>query len=330
MKIAHKLCVFCANIAPSIALNVAPYPHKTASARVSAPNYPASTMNPKPIAHPDAPDAGIAPPAPHSALPAFGLIVVGDEILLGRRADKHIPKVIELLGARALSLSYVHIVGDEPARLVTLLRQACSSGDVVLCCGGIGATPDDHTRQAAAAALGVDLHMHPQARALIEQRMREHSERKNEAFEPTRADNLQRLQMACLPQGAQIIPNPFNRIPGFSVGHVHCFPGFPIMTWPMMEWVLDSYYTPWQHLRDWCELALIVSGRQEAVLTALMQHIEQQWPDVKVFSLPSINHPVYGSHIELGVKGAKQSVQAAFTALQQGLQALGASWQLPD
>ena len=170
----------------------------------------------------------------------------------------------------------------------------------------------------AAAALGVDLHMHPQARTLIEQRMREHSERKNEAFEPTRADNLQRLQMACLPQGAQIIPNPFNRIPGFSVGHVHCFPGFPIMTWPMMEWVLDSYYTPWQHLRDWCELALIVSGRQEAVLTALMQHIEQQWPDVKVFSLPSINHPVYGSHIELGVKGAKQSVQAAFTALQQG------------
>ena len=89
MKIAHKLCVFCANIAPSIALNVAPYPHKTASARVSAPNYPAPTMNPKPIAHPDAPDAGIAPPAPHSALPAFGLIVVGDEILLGRRADKH-------------------------------------------------------------------------------------------------------------------------------------------------------------------------------------------------------------------------------------------------
>ena len=293
------------------------------------PKLPPPAMPANLIAHPDAPD-GIAPPPPHSALPAFGLIVVGDEILSGRRADKHIPKVIELLGARALSLSYVHIVGDEPTRLVTLLRQASTSGDVLLCCGGIGATPDDHTRQAAATALGAGLQLHPQARALIEQRMREHSERKNEAFEPARPDNVQRLQMAHLPQGAQIIPNPFNRIPGFSVGHVHCFPGFPIMTWPMMEWVLDSYYAQWQHRRDWCELALIVSGRQEAVLTALMQHIEQQWADVKVFSLPSIDHPVHGSHIELGVKGTKQSAQAAFAALQQGLQVLGASWKLAD
>ena len=139
MKIAHKLCVFCANIAPSIALNVAPYPHKTASARVSAPNYPAPTMNPKPIAHPDAPDAGIAPPAPHSALPAFGLIVVGDEILLGRRADKHIPKVIELLGARALSLSLYTSWVTSPrawlrscARLAAAAMWCCAAAALVL------------------------------------------------------------------------------------------------------------------------------------------------------------------------------------------------------
>ena len=117
------------------------------------------TMSTERIFHPDAPQ-GIQPPAVHTHLPRFGLIVVGDEILSGRRQDGHVPKMIELLGERGLALSYVHMLGDNRTQLTQLLRQVLASGDVVMCCGGIGATPDDHTRQAAAAAAGVTLALH--------------------------------------------------------------------------------------------------------------------------------------------------------------------------
>ena len=101
----------------------------------------------------------------------FGLIIVGDEILSGKRADKHLPKVIELLAARGLSLAWARYVGDEPDRITADLRDAFASGDVVFSCGGIGATPDDHTRQCAARALDRPLELHPLARELIFERM---------------------------------------------------------------------------------------------------------------------------------------------------------------
>ena len=92
--------------------------------------------------------------------PSFGLIIVGDEILSGKRADKHMSKVIELLSARGLSLDYADYVGDNPDRITATLQRAFASGDVVFSCGGIGATPDDHTRQCAARALGRELALH--------------------------------------------------------------------------------------------------------------------------------------------------------------------------
>ena len=93
-------------------------------------------------------------PTPPSAI---GLIIIGDEILSGKRADKHLPKTIDLLKARGLALDYADYVGDSPERITATLRRAFASGDLVFSCGGIGATPDDHTRQCAARALGQDL-----------------------------------------------------------------------------------------------------------------------------------------------------------------------------
>ena len=90
-----------------------------------------------------------------TTVPDFGLIIVGDEILSGKRQDKHMTRVIELLSARGLSLSHVDYVGDDPDRLTRTLRSAFAQPGVVFSCGGIGATPDDHTRQSAALALGV-------------------------------------------------------------------------------------------------------------------------------------------------------------------------------
>jgi molybdopterin-biosynthesis enzyme MoeA-like protein len=252
-----------------------------------------------------------------------GIIIIGDEIMSGKRQDKHLPKLIELLSARGLMLSWARYVGDDRALITAALRDAFASGDLVFSCGGIGATPDDHTRQCAAAALGVELALHPQARDLILERMRDISAEQGIPFEPDRPDNIHRLNMGQFPVGAAIIPNPYNKIAGFTVQHVHFVPGFPVMAWPMMEWVLDHHYPHLQGGAREMERSVIVYGAMEASLTPLMEDIEARFAGVKVFSLPSVDHPEYGRHIELGVKRAGDPAEA-YAALRSGLLQFGA------
>jgi molybdopterin-biosynthesis enzyme MoeA-like protein len=254
----------------------------------------------------------------------FGVIIIGDEILSGKRADKHLPKVIELLAARGLALAWARYVGDDPARITADLKDAFASGDIVFSCGGIGATPDDHTRQCAAAALGRPLALHPQARDLILERMRDTAAEQGIPFEPDRHDNVHRLNMGVFPEGAAIIPNPYNKIAGFTVDHVHFVPGFPVMAWPMIEWVLDHHYAALQGGVAQREKSVIVFGAMEATLTPLMERIEAGFAGVKVFSLPSVDHPEYGRHIELGVKGSPAQLDSAYAMLLAGLAEHGA------
>ena len=202
---------------------------------------------------------------------AFGLIVIGDEILSGKRQDKHFAKVVELLAARGLKLAWARYLGDDSPRLVQNLRETFAGDDVVFCCGGIGATPDDHTRQAAAGARGVPLVLNPQAKDLIAQHMAE-------IGQPLTPE---RLRMGELPDGAALIPNPYNRIPGFSLGRHHFVPGFPVMAWPMIEWVLDTHY---QHLfgegRE-AERGCLVTGLNEGTLTPLFDAVEREFPGLR-------------------------------------------------
>ena len=259
-----------------------------------------------------------------SQAPEIGLIIIGDEILSGKRADKHLPKFIELLTERGLQLAWAEYVGDSPERITAVLSRAFASGDVVFSCGGIGATPDDHTRQCAAKALGLELALQPQAKELILERMRDVALEQGLPYEPDREDNLHRLNMGTFPVGAEIIRNPYNKIPGFSCkgqgkGVVHFVPGFPVMAWPMMQDKLDAYCQVWGAAPKRIEMSVIVFGAMEATLTPLMELIEKEHPGVKVFSLPSVDHPQWGKHIELGVKGTESSAQKAFVALKKGL-----------
>ncbi|KPU93967.1 damage-inducible protein [Variovorax paradoxus] len=254
----------------------------------------------------------------------FGLIVVGDEILSGKRLDKHMPKVIELLAARGLQLGWAEYVGDVPERITAALARAFASGDIVFSTGGIGATPDDHTRQCAAKALGVPLALHPEAELLIRERMQDTAREQGVAYEPDRPDNIHRLNMGVFPEGARIIANPYNKIPGFSVGDVHFVPGFPVMAWPMIESVLDARYADLFVRTRVLEKSVIVFGAMEATLTPLMQAIEERHARIKVFSLPSVDHPQYGRHIELGVKGDPDLLDAAYGQLIEGLHTFNA------
>jgi molybdopterin-biosynthesis enzyme MoeA-like protein len=257
--------------------------------------------------------------------PTFAALIVGDEILSGKRADKHLSQLIALLGARGLDLAYANYVGDDPKRITATIAHMAASGDVVFSFGGIGATPDDHTRQCAGAALGLELTLHPQAKTLITQRMQETAAEKGEVFDAQHPDNIHRLNMGMFPTGAQLVPNSYNRIPGFSVqttgafGAMYFVPGFPVMAWPMVEWVLDTYYVPYFAVGAWQERSLVVYGAIEAALTPLMLQLEREHDSIKVFSLPSVDHPEHGRHVELGVKGPTQDVQAAFDAMKAAL-----------
>ena len=262
--------------------------------------------------------------APAATPPTFGLIVIGDEILSGKRVDKHLPHFVEVLGQRGLQLAWAEYVGDDPARITATLRRARDSGDVVFCTGGIGATPDDHTRQCAAAAFGLPLALHPEAKRLIQERMADVAREKGQPYEPDRADNQHRLNMGVFPEGARLLPNPYNKIPGFALttpagGAMYFAPGFPVMAWPMMAWVLDNDWSHCFQRGAWQEKSVIVFGAMEATLTPIMERVEAAHPGVKVFSLPSVDHPQYGAHIDLGVKGAPAAAEAAYADLRAWL-----------
>ena len=226
---------------------------------------------------------------PNKAQRRFGLIVIGDEILSGRRQDKHMSKLIELLNERGLSLAWAKYVADDPEQITATFKDSFASGDVVFSTGGIGATPDDHTRQCAALALG------------------------------TKTE---------LPIGSEIIPNPYNQIPGFRIQEHHFVPGFPVMAAPMMAWCLDTYYKDLFHQENWAEQSFIVPKGVESTLTPLMERIEANFPGVKVFSLPSVGDASKGGvyaqrHIELGIKGNANLLESAWIALRTGTQELG-------
>src|SRR5450631_878213 len=167
----------------------------------------------------------------------FGLYVIGDEILSGRRTDRHLAHVISVLGARGLCLAWAQFLPDDRAVLEQALRRSLATDDVVFSCGGIGATPDDHTRQAAAAALDTDVVLHPQARDLIATAVA-----KRGLLDLSTAEGRRVLMMGEFPRGASLVPNDYNGIPGFCVARHYFVPGFPVMAWPMIEWVLDTRF----------------------------------------------------------------------------------------
>jgi molybdopterin-biosynthesis enzyme MoeA-like protein len=258
----------------------------------------------------------------------FGLIVIGDEILSGRRQDKHMSKLIELLNERGLSLSWAKYVADDPDQITATLKASFASGDVVFSTGGLGATPDDHTRQCAALALGTKTQLHPTARELIAARIQLTAEGDPIKADLSRPENQHRFKMGEFPIGSEIIPNPYNQIPGFRIQEHHFVPGFPVMAAPMMAWSLDTHYKDLFHQENWSEQSFIVPKGIESALTPLMERIEASFPGVKVFSLPSMGDASKGGiyaerHIELGIKGNANLLESAWSALRTGTQELG-------
>ena len=232
---------------------------------------------------------------------AIGVVVVGDELLSGKRRDRHLAHVIDTVARRGMQVAWCRYVGDELGRLTETLRQTRLDAVPVFCFGGIGATPDDRTRQAAASAFESRLVAHPDAVAMIEQQFGD------QAY-PTR------IRMAELPEHCRLIPNPYNRIPGFTVNQHHFFPGFPEMAWPMLDWVLASCYA--ERYAPVAEYSVQVRDVTESSLCDLMDVLVQRYPRVKLFSLPRLEPE---RSVELGFRGDPSAVQDAFNDLLEQL-----------
>lgn len=269
--------------------------------------------------------------------PSVHLIIIGDEILSGKRQDKHMSKVLEILDARNMELDSARYLRDDRSTITACLRQAMQQaqvGAVVFSTGGIGATTDDHTRQCAAAAFEQALQPHQAAQELIAQRIRGIRKTRHDLHpDPYHPDNEHIMNMGILPAQAHIIPNPYNGVPGFyctpdhhphHAGGVYFFPGFPVMAWPMMEWVLDTLY-PSSHDNGQSrrtERSLILPDVPESKITPLMIEVEARFPAVKLFCLPSEGSDTYGRHIELGVKGLANDTDTALAFIRHRLDSM--------
>jgi len=241
----------------------------------------------------------------------FGIYIIGDEILSGKRKDAHLSKVIELLSARGLQLSWANYLGDIPDQITSLLKVSMARGDVVFSFGGIGATPDDYTRQCAADAASVPIERHAGAVANIEAQYGETAYPK-------------RVLMADFPKGCDLIPNPINRVAGFSINQHYFVPGFPEMAHPMVEWVLDTYYSHLFHTQDYVEESIVVTEAGESDLIDLMNAMLTKYPSLKLFSLPRSGQR---RTTEVGLKGENAQVKLAMQDLKAGVSALGYPWQ---
>ncbi len=240
----------------------------------------------------------------------IGALIIGDELLSGKRQDLHFNYVQSLLEKRGLELSWTIIVGDEPEQLQRFLTFSLASDDLVFSFGGIGATPDDRTRQTVAKVAEVPLLPHPEALSLIEKQFAEMA-------------YPNRILMANLPEGSRIIPNPINNVPGFSFKNHHFMPGFPEMSWPMSEWILDNLYPDLRNESPENEQIIYILNGHESELLDAMGRIVADYPELRLSSLP---HHGKQSHIELSLRGNKQLTTKAMNFMKEAIETIGLSW----
>jgi len=247
--------------------------------------------------------------------PHFFALIIGTEILNRRRRDKHFDFVSQELLKRGHKLSGSFIIEDDPALIVQTIRFIASQSSAVLFSfGGIGSTPDDHTRKCAAIALrDGTLHTHEEAYRIIEEQIR--------------ILNIPNghypLQMAELPRGAKLLENPVNQMPAFGLDDRYFFmPGFPEMSHPMVEAILNKYF---DNARPMHRLTLTALCRE----TELIEVMEQMPKGIEFSSLPKLYTDGYRTTISVASQD-KDLAEKAFVQYQRYLDEHGIPYRLSD
>ncbi len=152
------------------------------------------------------------------------LLVIGDEILSGRTQDKNIAQVALWLNLQGIRLAEVRVVPDVAHEIGAAVNALKARNDYLFTTGGIGPTHDDITVDAIAAALGLDVIVHPRARAVLE-----------DYYAGRGGLNEARLRMARVPDGAALIENRMSGAPGIRIGNIFILAGVPHIAGMMLD-----------------------------------------------------------------------------------------------
>ena len=234
------------------------------------------------------------------------LLVIGDEILSGRTQDKNIAQVAAWLGVQGIRLAEVRVVPDDTAAIVEAVNTLRARNDYLFTTGGIGPTHDDITVDAVAEALGVEVVIHPEARAILER-----------YYESRGGVNAARLRMARVPNGAELIPNRMSGAPGIRIGNVFLMAGVPSITAGMLDALTGELEGGLPLLSQ-----TVGSWAMESEVADLLRETERANEGCVIGSYPFFREGRVGANFVVrSVEAAR--LEACCEALITGLRALG-------
>jgi molybdenum cofactor synthesis domain-containing protein len=241
-----------------------------------------------------------------SASPAIvtaAVLVIGDEILSGRTKDKNIGTIADMCTAVGIDLKEVRIVADDESAIVDALNALRSRFAYVFTTGGIGPTHDDITADCVAKAFGVPLDVHPEAVAILKERLARTGGELNEA----------RLRMARIPRGAALVANKVSGAPGFWIGNVITMAGIPAVMQAMLEEVLPQLKTGAKLLSE-----TIRADAKEGDVGTELGAIAKAHPETIIGSYPFFDERGPNTNIVVRARDAEK-LAAAASAVQQML-----------
>ncbi|WP_457563555.1 competence/damage-inducible protein A [Caminibacter pacificus] len=214
-------------------------------------------------------------------------VIIGTEILQNRRKDKHFDFLKDLLLQRGYELFASFIIKDDPKLLEDTFKLIKNTENAYLFCyGGIGATPDDFTREVAAKVFSdSQMEYNEEFKNLIDKKFPDE-------------DNTKKYFLAYWPKNSKPIwNNPINGYPGFMVDERYFFmPGFPQMSHPMTEWIVDKYFPKKQQKQRFT----LIAYAKESEMLDIMKKIPQ---NVEFSTLPKLD---YTSEISFAGENAKE------------------------
>jgi len=234
------------------------------------------------------------------------LIVIGDEILSGRTHDANIAQVASWLGVQGIRLSEARVVADDTAAIVEAVNTLRARNDYLFTTGGIGPTHDDITVDAIAEALGVEVIVHPEARAIL-----------SEYYEPRGGLTEARLRMARVPEGAELIPNRYTGAPGIRFDNIYLMAGVPQITAGMLD-ALSGTLEGGQPLLS----ETVGCWVAESEVADLLRETEKAHGSCQIGSYPFWRDGRTGANFVIRSVDAKD-LAACVHELLEGLEALG-------
>jgi molybdenum cofactor synthesis domain-containing protein len=231
------------------------------------------------------------------------VLVIGDEILSGRTKDKNIGYIADYLTAIGIDLKEVRVVSDDEAAIVEALNALRAKYTYVFTTGGIGPTHDDITAECVAKTFNVSLELHPEAVAILKERMAKMGTELNEA----------RTRMARIPEGAVLIANKVSGAPGFWIGNVITMAGIPTVMQAMLDEVAPKLKTGIKMISE-----TIRADAKEGDVGTELGAIAKAHPDTIIGSYPFFDEKL-GPNTNIVVRSRNAEKLAAAKAAIEGM-----------